>query len=110
MTGGDTAFRATVDPDSNVVVVSGAVDELSIDAFRDSLREVTQNYSKPAVIDFMAVTFLPSMAIGVLLGALARAPGTRVVLVEGTPAFRALQVLGLDEYVMNGRTESENGA
>lgn len=104
MTGGDTAFRATVDPGSNVVVVTGAVDELSLEAFRDSLRDATQNYSTPAVIDFTAVTFLPSMAIGVLLGALARAPGSRVVLVEGTPAFRALQVLGLDEYVLNSHS------
>ncbi len=107
MTGDEAPFRATVTPASNVLVVSGAVDELSIDRFRDSLREATQDYSKSAVIDLMAVTFLPSMAVGVLLGVLAKAPGTRVVLVEGTPAFRALQLLGLVDHVTTGRPSSE---
>jgi anti-anti-sigma factor len=96
-------FAARRDQQTGALLVSGAVDELVVADFRQALREATDDYSKAAVVDLNGVTFLPSTAVGVLLGALARAPGTRVEVDEGTIAHSALAILGLDEYARAGR-------
>jgi len=101
-------YRAEYDADAGVLIVSGAIDELSTGEFRDALRDATEEYARPVVVDLDAVTFLPSMAVGTLLGAMARAPGTRAVAPEGSPARMVLDVLGLYDYAVTGRTREES--
>ena len=99
----DTRFLA----ESATLVVVGCIDELDVAAFRDALRDATGDYTSGVVVDLDGVTFMPSMAIGTLLGAMARAPGTRARVGEGRPARRALELLGLYEYAATGRQEHD---
>jgi anti-anti-sigma factor len=99
----DEPFSAHQDADTGTLLVSGTIDEESIAEFREALRVATDEYTCPAVVDLTAVTLMPSLAVGVLLGAMARAPGTRVEVEPGTIAHRALEMLGLDEYTREGR-------
>jgi anti-anti-sigma factor len=96
-------FHASRDQETGALIVGGAIDELSVADFREALRDATEDYTLGAVVDLNGVTFLPSLAVGVLLGALARAPGTRVEVDRGTAAHMVLQTLGLDEYTKTGR-------
>lgn len=99
----DEPFQAHQDDDSGALIVSGDIDEVSVADFRSALRTATEDFTTAAVVDLNGVTFLPSIAVGVLLGAMARAPGTRVEVAEGTIAHSALSILGLDEYARAGR-------
>ena len=99
-------FQASYDPVLARLVVTGAIDEVAVDDFRRALREASAGYTRPVVIDLDGVTFLPCMAVGVLLGALADASGARVVAADGTPAHMVLEVLGLHEYATTGRLAS----
>jgi len=99
----DEPFSAHRDAGSGRLLVGGVIDERATADFRDALRAATEDYTEPAVVDLTAVTLMPSLAVGVLLGAMARAPGTRVEVEPGSIAHRALEVLGLDEYAREGR-------
>lgn len=96
-------FHASRDQETGALIVGGAIDELAVADFRQALRDATDDYTAGAVVDLNGVTFMPSVAVGVLLGALARAPGTRVEVGSGTTAHVVLQTLGLDEYAKSGR-------
>ena len=101
-------YRARYDADTGVLIVGGAIDELTTAQFRDALRDATEEYARPVVVDLEAVTFLPSMAIGTLMGAMARAPGTRAVAPEGCAARMVLDVLGLYDYAVTGRPRQDS--
>ncbi len=103
----ETPFGTQFLAESATLVVVGCIDELDVGAFRDALREATVDYTASVVVDLDGVTFMPSMAIGTLLGAMARAPGTRAKVSEGRPARRALELLGLYEYAATGRQEHD---
>jgi anti-anti-sigma factor len=104
----DVSFQSRLLAESATLFVFGSLDELNIAAFREALREATEDYTKPAVVDLNGVTFMPSIAIGTLLGAMARAPGTRVVVDDQRPAHQVLEVLGLYEYAVTGRSPDHN--
>ena len=103
-------FAATADPASGRLVVSGDIDELSTPAFRDALRDATDDYTRPVVVDLDAVSLFPSMAVGTLLGAMARSPGTRVVASAGTVARSVLDMLSLYDYAIAGRDPDPDDA
>jgi anti-anti-sigma factor len=102
----DVPFDSQFDP----LAVRGSVDELEITTFREALREATRDYTTSVVVDLNGVTFLPSIAIGTLLGAMARAPGTRVQVDDDKPAHHVLKLLGLDEYARTGRAADGSNA
>jgi anti-anti-sigma factor len=99
----ETPFSSQFLAESATLVVAGSIDELDVAAFRDALRDATDDYTRSVVVDLDGVTFMPSMAIGTLLGAMARVPGTRATVTEGRPAREALELLGLYEYAATGR-------
>lgn len=98
-------FGASFDADTDVLLVSGAIDETTTADFRAALSEATHEYRTPVVVDLGEVTFFPSMAVGTLMGAMARVPGTKAIAPEDTPARMVLDVLGLYEYASTGREE-----
>jgi len=69
---GRGAFGAALQPDGTLLL-SGSVDELSVDDFREHLRQCLEASSTPGV-DVSDVDFLPSLAVGVLVGALQHDP------------------------------------
>ena len=96
-------FATRYSAETSTLMVFGCVDELSVDAFRRALREATRDYTAGVLVDLNGITFMPSMAIGVLVGAMARAPGTCVEVAEGRPAHLVLKLLGLYDYATTGR-------
>jgi anti-anti-sigma factor len=106
----DAPFKSRFLAETATLVVSGCLDELNVAAFRDALREATEDYTKPVVVDLNDITFMPSLAIGTLLGAMARCPGTRVVVESDKPAHHVLELLGLHEYALVGRRPEHESA
>ena len=106
----DAPFESRFVAETATLIVSGCLDELNIAAFRDALREATEDYTRPVVVDLNEVTFMPSLAIGTLLGARARSPGTRVVVDNDKPAHHVLELLGLHEYALVGRRPERESA
>ena len=90
--------------DGRTLAVSGSIDEMVVDDFRWELQRHLVA-SRDAVIDLSDVDFLPSMAIGALVGALKHKRGrVTVVARHGSLAARLLTICGLPfEYrSMNG--------
>ena len=92
---GTPPFTTSKCGDGRTLAVSGSIDELAVDDFRRALHDHVVG-SKDAVIDLSDVQFLPSMAIGALVGVLKHAPG-KVTLVanEGSRAAKLLRICGL---------------
>jgi anti-anti-sigma factor len=88
-------FTTSTCADGRTLAVSGSIDELAVDDFRRALHDHVVG-SADAVIDLSDVDFLPSMAIGALVGVLKRAPG-KVTLAarEGSRAAKLLRICGL---------------
>lgn len=61
-------MSAVSGPDG-VLVVTGAVDEVALDAFSEALAEASAQWTAPTVVDVSGVTFFPSSAISRLLAA-----------------------------------------
>jgi anti-anti-sigma factor len=81
--------------DGRTLAVSGSIDELAVDDFRRVLHDHVAG-SADAVIDLSDVEFLPSMAIGALVGVLKHTPDTvTLVAREGSRAAKLLRICGL---------------
>lgn len=103
-------FRAFHDVGSRVLVVSGSVDELAVDDFREALRAASEGSTRQLMINLDGVTFMPSMAVAVLMGALAAGPpGTKVSASPGTTARQVLELLGLYEFATKDRPGDGSG-
>jgi anti-anti-sigma regulatory factor len=88
-------FGAALQPDGTLLV-SGSVDELSVDDFRAHLRQCLEASATPCV-DLSDVDFLPSLAVGVLVGALQHdPPELTVVARKGCIAAKVLNVCGIE--------------
>ena len=89
----------SVDPDTGTLRVSGEVDELSGDAFREAIQKHSEDYTRDLVVDLGDVDFLPSLGVGVLAVAIRTAEerGSRIELVagKGTIAEQVLHICGL---------------
>jgi len=88
-------FSAVMDPDGRTLQVSGSVDELSLDEFREALHACVNTTPDP-VVNLSDVDFLPSMAIGVLVG-VCRPDWDSVTVVarQGCFAAKVLEVCGI---------------
>ena len=98
----EVPFSTLLLTESSTLVVVGCVDELNVTAFRDALREATADDTVPAVVDLNGVTFMPSMAINVLVEAMNHAAGIRVQVAKDRPAHRVLKLVGLYDYMTTG--------
>jgi len=63
-------FSAVTGPDGRTLVVSGVSDELAVADFRRELQRCVNGSSDAVVVDLSDVDLLPSMAVGVLVGAM----------------------------------------
>lgn len=93
-----TPMSATRGPDG-VLVVTGAVDEVALDAFSEALAEASAQWQEPLVADLSGVTFFPSSAISRLLAAhhAAERGGVALTLVVPSASIvaRVLRACGL---------------
>jgi anti-anti-sigma factor len=93
------ALTCRVQAGSGTLIVSGSVDETCVDEFRNAIDECTGHFTRDLIIDVGDVDFLPSLAIGVLAGALREAEkqGRRLELVApaNSIAGRVLRICGL---------------
>lgn len=91
----DTLFLV----ESSTLVVLGCIDELHIEAFREAIRAASLDHGRDLVVDVSEVEFMPSVAVGVLVGAAKKcaASGTalQVQARKGTIARRVLDICGL---------------
>jgi anti-anti-sigma factor len=60
-------FTTTYDAAASVLAVSGDVDAESTEQLRQVIEECSHEYRTDLVVDLSGVTFLPSVAIGVLV-------------------------------------------
>jgi anti-anti-sigma regulatory factor len=88
-------FTTSKRGDGRTLAVSGSIEELAVDDFRRALHDHVVG-SADAVIDLSDVDFLPSMAIGALVGVLKHA-ADKVTLVarEGSRSAKLLRICGL---------------
>lgn len=95
----DGPFLATFDEATGVLRVSGEIDEVSAVDLRSALAKHTGDSSQGLVVDLSAVTFLPSLAVGVLANAREKALAAGVpfemVASDGSIAQRVLAVCAL---------------
>lgn len=96
-------FSLVFDEASDVLTVTGELDEISSAALRDAVQEHTRDYASSIVIDLSDVDYLPSVAIGVLAvslqSAAAHGQSVELVAVEGSIAQRVLQVCAMPHRV-----------
>lgn len=89
-------FRADYSADDHSLTVSGSVDEMAADGLRSVvLAGIQLAPDRELIIDLTDVDFLPSLALGVLVGARKRGHRVRLHADEGTVAFRVLTLTGL---------------
>ena len=85
--------------ESSTLVVLGCIDELNTEVFREALREASLDYGRDLVVDLSEVEFMPSLAVGVLVGAAKKcaASGARLQVEarKGTIARHVLDICGL---------------
>jgi anti-sigma B factor antagonist len=91
--------RGRLRDDVGLVVLSGEVDIAMAPRFKEDLVALVEEGVKNVIVDLLAVTFIDSTALGVLIGGIRRLHpgGGRLVLVaDGRPVMRALTLTGLD--------------
>ena len=64
---------ATFDEATAVLTLRGEIDESAGVALRENIATTTQNYTRSIAIDLTEVDYFPSLAVGVIARALARA-------------------------------------
>jgi anti-anti-sigma factor len=78
------------------LTVHGEIGELDTAQFRRDLLEAVARTERPVIVDLSDVDFLPSMAIGVLVGAVKGSAGQiELVAAKGSIAAHLLQICGL---------------
>lgn len=92
-------FSSAYEPGTSTLTVGGAVDELAAPAFRDQLDAALAAGPGPVVVDLTDVDYLPSVAVSVLVTALAAAspdtPAIALRAARGSIAQRVLELCGL---------------
>jgi len=95
----ENPYAATYDAENSLAVVTGSVDELSGQSFRNDLEKYSDGFARDLTVDLSGVDFFPSIAVGVLAVAMknARNAGTEldVVVQPGTVVARVLTICGL---------------
>jgi anti-sigma B factor antagonist len=98
----EQAFGVTEHDDEGLirVAVSGEVDVATAPVLREHLYEAVDRSTGPVIVDLLAVTFIDSTALGVLIGSLERGKGQgsdlRIVLKEPR-LIKIFEITGLTE-------------
>jgi anti-sigma B factor antagonist len=98
----DEAFGVTEHDEEGAVriAVSGEVDVATAPVLRERLYQAVDSSSGPVIVDLLAVTFLDSTALGVLIGARERSEAhgrdLRLVLKEAR-LVKIFEITGLTE-------------
>ena len=99
----DRPYSSTWEQHTHLLRVHGAVDELSVRAFRDDLEEHVA-VEAGTTVDLSDVDFFPSEAIAALVAAMKRAAGggnsLDVVVAARTVPQRVLSICGLPHRVV----------
>ena len=88
-------FVVDHDQATSVLTVSGDVDEVSTPLLRDAIEEASAGFTRSIAVDLSAVTYLPSVVIGVLAKAQQEFSGSsamELIAADGTIAQRVLTV------------------
>lgn len=91
-------FAVDFDESSAVLTIAGDVDEAESTAIQAAIESHSLGYTRDLSVDLSAVTYLPSVAIGVLAKARQAFPspaGLELVAAAGTIAQRVLVVCAL---------------
>ena len=92
-------YDASYEPSTTTLVIRGEVDETETGQLREDLRFLSELYPGSLTIDLSDVTFLPSRAVGVIIGAqkAARSRGTELRLRTrpDTISAKVLTIIGL---------------
>lgn len=89
-------YNAVFDLATGWLTVHGEIGELDTADFRRDLLEAVAHSDGPVVVDLSDVDFLPSMAIGVLVGAVKGSAGQiQLAATPRTIAAHLLQICGL---------------
>ncbi len=111
----DEAFGVTRNDEDGAVriAVSGEVDVATAPALREQLYEAVDSGGGPVIVDLLAVTFLDSTALGVLIGARERSESLgrdlRLVLKEAR-LVKIFEITGLTELFAIFPTVAEAAA
>jgi anti-anti-sigma factor len=100
----ENSHDASFDETTAVLTVRGDIDEDAGVALRENIAATTQNYTRSIAIDLTEVDYFPSLAVGVVARALAKARESGIELVlraaPGTVAQRVLTVCGLEHQTV----------
>ena len=89
-------YLATFHPDTGWLAVHGEIGELDTANFRRDLLDAVAQSGHAVVVDLSDVDFLPSAAIGVMVGVLKGSAGQiQLAAAPQTIAARLLQICGL---------------
>lgn len=94
-----STFTADYDDAAQLLTVTGEVDEAASTTLRELIGSSTADHSRSIGIDLTAVTYLPSVAVGILARTQKDAADAGhpvdLLATDGTIAQRVLQVCGL---------------
>ena len=95
----DEPYAGHFDESARVLVVTGLLDELAAEEFREDVRRCSQDHTEKLHLDLAGVDFMTSVSLGVIAGAM-RAAGRNgtsltVSATAGSFAQRVLDISGL---------------
>jgi anti-sigma B factor antagonist len=98
-----TVRSARLDGDTSIVALEGELDLYSADAFRGALEEELDAGASRLAIDLGNVSFIDSVALGVLANAMKRvraAGGGLAVISDNPQIVRVFEITGLDRLMV----------
>lgn len=95
-----SVYAVSYDEQTSTLRLSGELDELVADQLRDDIARHSAGHTRSITLDLTDVTFLPSVAIGIVAGSQgrARSHGCELVLraAQGSVASRVLTLVAFD--------------
>jgi anti-sigma B factor antagonist len=98
-----TVRSVRVDAETALVALAGELDLYSADGFRSALDEALENGVQRLAIDLSDVSFIDSVALGVLANAMKqlRTSGGGLAVISSNPQIvRVFEITGLDRMIV----------
>jgi anti-anti-sigma factor len=104
------AIQTRIEEDTAILAVSGKLDMVTQEEFRNAVKEALDGGAKRAVIDLAELTYLSSAGIGALAATAnelkARGSDLRVANLQGN-VLRIFEICGMDKVVHVHRSVAE---